>query len=73
MTVGSGLRMAMARCASALLLRRFRRSLENPQEAQRGALLSILHRQRETRFGRRHGFDAIHDLGDYRNAVAPQD
>jgi sterol desaturase/sphingolipid hydroxylase (fatty acid hydroxylase superfamily) len=55
----------------ALLLHRCRlaRAARNPIEAQRTVLFEILRRNRDTTFGREHGFAAIRSYDDFRRHV----
>jgi hypothetical protein len=43
---------------------------KRPREIQEQMLLDIVERNRSTRFGRDHHFNAIHNLNDYRKQVA---
>ncbi|WP_439814426.1 GH3 family domain-containing protein [Zavarzinia sp. CC-PAN008] len=42
---------------------------QDPVESQRQQLMALLARAAGTRFGRAHGFAAIHDVADYQRAV----
>ena len=44
-------------------------TVRNPMRAQRALLADILHRNRATAFGSRHGFDAISDYAAFARAV----
>lgn len=48
---------------------RFQRALAAPRDAQLAMLGAILAANRDSEFGRAHGFAAIRDLADYRRAV----
>ena len=47
----------------------FLRAVEDPEEAQERLLASIVGRNRDTEYGRKHGFAEIKDLADYRKKV----
>ncbi|MEM9348351.1 MAG: GH3 auxin-responsive promoter family protein [Planctomycetota bacterium] len=49
--------------------RRFAAALSNPGEIQQRLLFNILKHQRETVFGREHGFSSIQNYGDYVSRV----
>lgn len=51
----------------------FFKAMRRPREVQRDILLRMLSRNRETAFGRQHGFAAITDERDYRHAVPIRD
>lgn len=50
----------------------FMRATRNPQQAQNELLHAIIQRNRDTVFGRRHGFASIKSIAEYRQAVAVQ-
>jgi hypothetical protein len=52
---------------------RFEAATRRPAAAQRAKLLQICARNAGTEFGRRHGFERIRSVGDYRAAVPPAD
>jgi len=66
--------MAVLLKAAAFLARRqwarWQELTAKPREIQHQLLLDIIKRNRDTRFGLDHRFDAIHSLDDYRNQVA---
>jgi len=51
---------------------RFFRLLENPDQAQARILKQIVHNNRHSEFGRRHGFSAIQSVGQYQDGVPLQ-
>ncbi|MGR8946703.1 MAG: GH3 auxin-responsive promoter family protein [Gammaproteobacteria bacterium] len=46
-------------------------STRHPGDTQTALLMNIIRRQRETTFGREHGFQNINSVEDYRSAVPP--
>ncbi len=50
-----------------------RKALQNPRATQKRLLLEILGRNRDTRFGREHGFDQVASYDDFAQAVPIQD
>ena len=69
--------MSVLLTAAAFLARRqwvrWQHLTGRPQEIQHQLLFGIIKRNRATRFGLDHRFDAIHSLDDYRNQVAISD
>ena len=51
----------------------FRKALQHPRDTQKRLLLEILARNRDTRFGREHGFDQVTSYDDFAQAVPIQD
>ncbi len=49
--------------------RRFERLLDKARDVQRRWLISRVHRCRDTRFGRDHGFARVQTLADFRRQV----
>lgn len=49
--------------------RRFERASSDPEAAQRQILLAMMRRNRDTEYGRRHGFGQVMDVADYQRAV----
>lgn len=47
----------------------FLRAVDDPKEAQERLLAAIMGRNRDTEYGRKHGFREIKDLADYRSKV----
>ncbi|MBI2374996.1 MAG: GH3 auxin-responsive promoter family protein [Deltaproteobacteria bacterium] len=63
---------AFARLGRAIFSRSHKKLLaaaRDPNATQTARLLSILHRERETEFGRTHGFERVASVEDYRKAV----
>ncbi len=50
-------------------VRRFEAATRDPREAQRQRLRAIMRRNRDTEYGRAHGFADIRDMTDYRRNV----
>ncbi|HSQ57615.1 MAG TPA: GH3 auxin-responsive promoter family protein, partial [Gemmata sp.] len=48
---------------------KFETACQSPEAVQAELLLSILRNQKDTAFGRDHGFAAVHTVADYRKAV----
>jgi hypothetical protein len=73
--VSAGARIASAlyRAAAAPASARFARALSDPAPAQAAILRRILHQNRETEFGRAHGFASIRTAADYRSRVPVRD
>ena len=61
------------RAAAAPASARFARALAAPEAAQSAILRRILHQNRDTEFGRAHGFGAIRTAADFRARVPVRD
>ncbi|HEU0298475.1 MAG TPA: GH3 auxin-responsive promoter family protein, partial [Longimicrobium sp.] len=69
MSTASRIASALYRAAAAPASARFARALRDPEAAQAAILRRILHENRDTEFGRAHGFAAIRTAADFRARV----
>lgn len=54
-------------------LNNFSKKLKNPSKIQMKVLKNILHQNRNTEFGKLHGFSNIKTYSDYKIKIAPAD
>lgn len=73
MSASARLATALYRAAAAPASARFARALRDPAAAQAAILNRILHENRETEFGRAHGFAQIRTAADLRARVPARD
>lgn len=73
MSAGARIASALYRAAAAPASARFARALGDPAAAQSAILRRILHENRDTDFGREHGFAEIRTAADFRARVPPRD
>ncbi|HEX2081515.1 MAG TPA: GH3 auxin-responsive promoter family protein [Longimicrobium sp.] len=73
MSAGARVASALYRAAAAPASARFARALRDPAAAQAAILRRILHENRDTEFGRAHGFARIRTAADFRARVPLRD
>jgi hypothetical protein len=70
-TVGTGFQSLLRWWLKYSNVGHFEDATRRPGAVQRDKLLEICGRNARTEFGRRHGFDRVRSVDDYRTAVAP--
>tara|TARA_B110000046_G_scaffold25332_2_gene24788 strand:- start:7175 stop:8662 length:1488 start_codon:yes stop_codon:yes gene_type:complete len=68
-----GLKASLSKSFAKLAVKKVRKWSEKPIETQEAVFLSIIAAARNTVFGKDHGFENVHNYGDFKKAVPVND